>query len=225
MGVASVGAALPPGLQHLVEHVTKNKYKPDLLQALFGNILEKITPEEFKYLDSLKQTYTTYKFNNEKRYRITSNLDQRLSYQNFQKGRKFKILFKTDNIFEASLKTFILNKEAGIDKLGRFSNCYFYSAVINYRSNKEEVLKRLSKSLTGKKQNKKTIKKRLNTWLKTGHQKPLLAYTKDHNFVNYFESIEEAARKLKVNNATVSSILNPKHVSSKSTKGYTFVRV
>lgn len=159
LGVTSIAVALPTGLNYLLEHVTKNNYKPDLLYELFGDLINKLTPEELKYLDSLNWNYTVYRLNNKGVYRVTNDLQRRLDYKGFGKGKEVNVVFSSNNIFEATLKQYLYNKELGLRTANNFDSPYFWNVIRSYRAKSDRSKSKLSKALTGRKINPETTAK------------------------------------------------------------------
>ena len=104
LGAASAAFILPTSIQYLVDKVVKGNYNEDLLHQLFGDILSKLTPEEFEWLDNLNETYYVYRIGNDAT--VTKNpkvkyFGEKLSLLNSE------LIAKTNNIFEYIEKPFI----------------------------------------------------------------------------------------------------------------------
>lgn len=169
LGVSSVTIALPTGLKYLVDHVVTNNYKPDLLHSLFGDLISRLSPEELRYLDSLNWEYTIYQINGKGLYRVSNNLQRRLNYKDWGKGKSIKVLSKTTNIFEATLKQYVANSEIGLRNTRNFDSPYFWNVIRSYRAKQDTAISKLSKALTGKKRSRKAVAKTHATRKKLGN--------------------------------------------------------
>jgi len=110
LGVSSAAFILPYSIQRLVDHVASGSYDEKLLRELFGDILNKITPEEFEWLDSLNETYYLYQFDND----ITVTKNPKAKYfRDKIISLNGKLIEETSNIFEASIKEYEFDKQLG----------------------------------------------------------------------------------------------------------------
>lgn len=150
LGAGSAAIVLPIGLNNLFTYVTKNRYKPELLQELFGDLLNKLTPEEFKYLDSLNWEYVVYRVNDKGIFRVTNDLTRRMNYKDWGKGKKIDIIYKSTNVFEATIQQYLKNKELGIKTARNFDSPYFWNVIRSYRAKDEKAIAKMKQSLTGR---------------------------------------------------------------------------
>lgn len=134
IGYSSVGLAIPTNLQWFIDKVVSEDISKNELQEIFGDLLNKTTKEEMQYLNNLNDTYTIFRVGGG-RVRVTNDLRNRLKRLGWPED--YDILKQTKNIFDVSLIEYKYN-----NKLGLWSQPYFYQRVTNYRSKKPSVVKK-----------------------------------------------------------------------------------
>ncbi len=132
LGYSSVALALPVSIKYLVDHVVANNYDRDLLKELFGDILNKITPEEMDWLQSLNETYYIFKIDGN--VTVTKTPKAKYFISKLQKSNEWDMLEKTSNIFEASIKERQYSIQLHGDSHASNGQPYFWSRVRSRRA-------------------------------------------------------------------------------------------
>lgn len=135
LGASSFAIALPPGVEYLIKQIERNNYDEDLLRQMFGDILNNISPQEFKWLHNLKEEYTLYRING-KRVQISKDTNRKDVRDRWARGN-VEVLDSSKNVFDASIRAAQYNKQLGVGLTGRYAQSYgqpyFWVRVRQYR--------------------------------------------------------------------------------------------
>lgn len=207
LGVASTAIILPTSLQYLVNKVVSGDYNEDLLREMFGDILNKLTPEELKWLDSLNETYYLYKFNNN----VTVTINPKAKYFKDKIIQQGGVLLETsNNIFEASIKERQYDlqfKDAGLASNGQ---PYFWPRV---RSRRAVIDRPNNKSWQNSRGQRLAINsKPIRAWkgVKKGNSRWNNLRIEEVEFFRDFESQGHAASTVGMTTSAVSQVVNGK---------------
>lgn len=205
LGVASTAIILPTSIQYLVSKVTSGNYDEDLLREMFGDILNKLTAEELKWLDSLNETYYLYKFGND----VTVTVNPKAKYFRDRIIEKGGVLLETSaNIFEASIKERQHDIELKGPGLASNGQPYFWPRVRSRRA----VLDRPN-NLSWQKsrgQRSEVNSKPIRAWIgiKKGNSRWGNLRIEDIKYLRDFDSQGHAASTLGMTSQAVSQIVN-----------------